>query len=271
MAEYNDILIFGVRNNAQTPDTGFIVTPNEFGQMLGDDPGTLLDEIHSARAAFGDSVWAGFDKDGETYSVRMVKIVEDISKDITGAAAYMAKSINHFGSVPFAFPTQAVREELSKFLEPDLRLPSDRIDHKSDLYNYNVAFIFQSCGLLHVERRRRSVTQGEAVVVAGSNSAMIHYGDNIYLPSPTELKRLGSSLPELSASYGPIVDGWVSRYSDSYLLQSALRNRPVLIRAAIRSEKLQPPRTAAALDTLISGARSRTNTAEQTTSKDLSR
>lgn len=271
MAEYNDILIFGVRRTAQTGDTGFIVTPDEFGQMLGDAPATLLEEIRSARAAFGDSVWAGFDKDGDTYSVRMVKIVEDISKDITGSAAYMAKSISSYGDIPFAFPTQATREELSKFLEPDLRLPSDRIDHKSDLYNYNVAFIFQSCGLLHVERRRRSVTQGEAVVVAGSNSAMILYGDNIYLPSPTELKRLGSSLSELSASYGPIVDGWVSRYSDSYLLQSALRNRPVLIRAAIRSEKLQPPRTAAALDTLISGARSRTNTAEQTPLKDLSR
>ena len=269
MAEYNDILIFGVRRTAQTGDTGFIVTPDEFGQMLGDAPATLLEEIRSAREAFGDSVWAGFDKDGDTYSVRMVKMVEDISKDITGSAAYMAKSISSYGDVPFAFPTQATREELSKFLEPDLRLPSDRIDHKSDLYNYNVAFI--SCGLLHVERRRRSVTQGEAVVVAGSNSAMIHYGDNIYLPSPTELKRLGSSLSELSASYGPIIDGWVSRYSDSYLLQSALRNRPVLIRAAIRSEKLQPPRTAAALDTLISGARSRTNTAEQTPPKDLSR
>ncbi len=271
MAEYNDILIFGVRRTAQTGDTGFIVTPDEFGQMLGDAPATLLEEIRSAREAFGDSVWAGFDKDGDTYSVRMVKMVEDISKDITGSAAYMAKSISSYGDVPFAFPTQATREELSKFLEPDLRLPSDRIDHKSDLYNYNVAFIFQSCGLLHVERRRRSVTQGEAVVVAGSNSAMIHYGDNIYLPSPTELKRLGSSLSELSASYGPIIDGWVSRYSDSYLLQSALRNRPVLIRAAIRSEKLQPLRTAAALDTLISGARSRTNTAEQTPPKDLSR
>ena len=211
MAEYNDVLIFGVRNNAQTPDTGFIVTPDEFGQMLGDAPDMLLDEIRSAREAFGEGVWAGFDKDGETYSVRMVKMVEDISKDITGAAAYMAKSISSYGDVPFAFPTQATREELSKFLEPDLRLPSDRIDHNSDLYNYNVAFIFQSCGLLHVERRRRSVTQGEAVVVAGSNSAMILYGDNIYLPSPTELKRLGSSLSELSASYGPIVDGWVSR------------------------------------------------------------
>lgn len=271
MAEYNDILIFGVRNTAQTPDTGFIVTPDEFGHMLDAAPATLLEEIRSAREAFGDSVWAGFDKDGETYSVRMVKMVEDISKDITGTAAYMAKSISSYGDIPFAFPTQATREELSKFLEPNLRLPSDRIDHNSDLYNYNVACIFQSCGLLHVERRRRSVTQGEAVVVAGSNSAMILYGDNIYLPSPTELKRLGPSLSELSASYGPIVDGWVSRYSDSYLLQSALRNRPDLIRAAIRSEKLQPPRTAAALDTLISGARSRTNTAEQTPPKDLSR
>lgn len=271
MAEYNDILIFGVRNNAQTPDTGFIVTPDEFGQMLGEAPATLLDEIRSAREAFGDSVWAGFDKDGETYSVRMVKMVEDISKDITGAAAYMAKSISSYGDVPFAFPTQATREELSKFLEPDLRPPHDPPDHDSDFYNYNVACIFQSCGLLHVERQRRSVTQGEAAVMAGSNFAMIHYGDDIYLPTPTELKSLGSSPSEISASYGPIVNGWVSRYSDSYLLQSALRNRPVLIRAAIRSEKLQPPRTAAALDTLISGARSRTNTAEQTTSKDLSR
>ena len=271
MAEYNDILIFGVRNTAQTPDTGFIVTPDEFGQMLDAAPATLLEEIRSAREAFGDSVWAGFDKDGETYSVRMVKMVEDISKDITGSAAYMAKSISSYGDIPFAFPTQATREELSKFLEPNLRLPSDRIDHNSDLYNYNVACIFQSCGLLHVERRRRSVTQGEAVVVAGSNSAMILYGDNISLPSPTELKSLGSSLSELSASYGPIVDGWVSRYSDAVLIQSALQQCPDLIRAAIRSENLLPPKTAAALDTLISGARSRTNTAEQTTPKDLSR
>lgn len=38
MAEYNDILIFGVRRTAQTPDTGFIVTPDEFGQMMGDAP-----------------------------------------------------------------------------------------------------------------------------------------------------------------------------------------------------------------------------------------
>lgn len=38
MAEYNDILIFGVRRTAQTGDTGFIVTPDEFGQMLGDAP-----------------------------------------------------------------------------------------------------------------------------------------------------------------------------------------------------------------------------------------
>lgn len=271
MAEYNDILIFGVRNNAQTPDTGFIVTPNEFGQMLGDAPATLLEEIRSAREAFGDSVWAGFDKDGDTYSVRMVKMVEDISKDITGAAAYMAKSISSYGDISFAFPTQATREELSKFLEPNLRLPSDRIDHNSDLYNYNVACIFQSCGLLHVERRRRSVTQGEAVVVAGSNSAMILYGDNISLPSPTELKSLGSSLSELSASYGPIVDGWVSRYSDAVLIQSALQQCPDLIRAAIRSENLLPPKTAVSLDSRISEARSRMNAAEQNTSKDLSR
>ena len=107
--------------------------------------------------------------------------------------------------------------------------------------------------------------------MAGSNFAMIHYGDDIYLPTPTELTSLGSSPSEISASYGPIVNGWVSRYSDSYFLQSALRNRPDLIRAAIRSEKLQPPRTAAALDALISGARSRTNTAEQITPKNLSR
>lgn len=271
MAVYNDILIFGVRNNAQTPDTGFIVTLDEFGQMLSDDPNTLLDEIRSAREAFGESVWAGFDKDGASYSVRMVKMVEDISKDITGSAAYMAKSISSYGDVPFAFPTQATREELSKFLESDLRLPSDRIDHNSDLYNYNVACIFQSCGLLHVERQRRSVTQGEAAVMAGSNFAMIHYGDDIYLPTPTELKSLGSSPSEISALYGPIVNGWVSRYSDAFFVQSALQQCPDLIRAAIRSDKLQPPRTAAALDALISEARSRTNAAEQIIPKGHSR
>lgn len=271
MAEYNDILIFGVRNNAQTPDTGFIVTPDEFGQMLGDVPDTLLDEIRIAREAFGDGVWAGFDKDGETYSVRMVKMVEDISKDITGAAAYMAKSISSYGDVPFAFPSQATREELSKFLDPDLRLQNDQPDHDSDFYNYNVGCIFQSCGLLHAERQRRSVTQGEAVVMAGSNFAMVHYGDDIYLPTPTEMSSLGSSPAEIAGAYGPIVNGWVSRYSDLFLIQSALQQCPDLIRAAIRSEKLQPPRTAAALDTLISEARSRTNTAEQTTPKGLSR
>lgn len=271
MAEYNDILIFGVRRTAQTPDTGFIVTPDEFGQMMGDAPDTLLNEIRSAREAFGASVWAGFDKAGAAYSVRMVKMVEDISKDITSAAAYMAKSINHFGAVPFAFPTQAVRDELSKFLDPDLRLQNDQPDHNVDFYNYNVGSIFQSCGLLHVERQRSSVTQGEAVVMVGNDFAMTHYADDIYLPTPAELMSLGSSPSEIAGTYGPIVNGWVSRYSDLFLIQSALQQCPDLIRAAIRSEKLQPPRTAAALDTLISEARSRTNTAEQTTPKDLSR
>lgn len=271
MAEYNDILIFGVRRTAQTGDTGFIVTPDEFGQMLGDDPDTLLNEIRSAREAFGDSVWAGFDKDGDTYSVRMVKMVEDISKDITGAAAYMAKSINHFGSVPFAFPTQAVREELSKFLDPDLRLQNDQPDHNVDFYNYNVGCIFQSCGLLHVERHRSSVTQGEAYVMAGKDTTIVQFFDDIHRPSPNQLLGMSLSSADIQSRYGPIVDGWVSRFTDAFLIQGALHHYPDRIRTAIRSEKLQPPRTAAALDTLISGARSRTNTAEQTTPKDLSR
>lgn len=283
MAEYNDILIFGVRNNAQTPDTGFIVTPNEFGQMLGDDPGTLLDEIHSARAAFGDSVWAGFDKDGETYSVRMVKIVEDISKDIISTAAYMAKSISSYGDVPFAFPSQAARDELAKFLDSELRAVSpsykseklssqdERPDPHADFYNYNVGCIFQTCGLLHVERQRRSVTQGEAVVMVGNNFAMTHYGDDIYLPTPAELISLGSSPSEIAGTYGSIINGWVSRYSDAFLIQSALQQCPDLIRAAIRSENLLPPKTAVSLDSRISEARSRMNAAEQVPSKDLSR
>ena len=271
MAEYNDILIFGIRRTAQTPDTGFIVTPDEFGQMLGDAPDTLLNEIRSAREAFGDSVWAGFDKDGETYSVRMVKMVEDISKDITGAAAYMAKSISSYGDVPFAFPTQATREELSKFLEPDLRLPSDRIGHNSDLYNYNVACIFQSCGLLHVERHRSSVTQGEAYVMAGKDTTIVQFFDDIHRPSPNQLLGMSLSSADIQSRYGPIVDGWVSRFTDAFLIQGALHHYPDRIRTAICSENLLPPKTAVSLDSRISEARSRRNAAEQNTSKDFSR
>lgn len=271
MAEYNDILIFGVRRTAQTPDTGFIVTPDEFGQMMGDAPDTLLNEIRSAREAFGDSVWAGFDKDGDTYSVRMVKMVEDISKYITGAAAYMAKSINHFGAVPFAFPTQAVREELSKFLDPGLRLQNDQPDHNVDFYNYNVGCIFQSCGLLHVERHRSSVTQGEAYVMAGKDTTIVQFFDDIHRPSPNQLLGMSLSSADIQSRYGPIVDGWVSRFTDAFLIQGALHHYPDRIRTAICSENLLPPKTAVSLDSRISEARSRTNTAEQTTSKDLSR
>lgn len=283
MAEYNDILIFGVRNNAQTPDTGFIVTPDEFGQMLGDDPNTLLDEIRSAREAFGDSVWAGFDKDGASYSVRMVKMVEDISKDIAGAAAYMAKGISSYGDVPFAFPSQAAREELSKFLDPALRMAAPPHEAKKqaassekpasdfNYYNYNVRSIFQSCGLLHVERHRSSVTQGEAVVMAGGNFAMIHYGDDIYLPTPKQMMAMGASPSEIETTYGPIINGWISCYSNDFLLQSALQQCPDLIRAALRSENLLPPKAAVSLDNRISEARSRTNAAEQIIPKGHSR
>lgn len=272
MAKCSDILVFGVRRNAQTSNTGFIMTPDEFSQMLGDAPDKLLEEIRSAREAFGDSVWAGFDKDGDAYSVRMVKMVENISNDIRSAAAYMAKGISSYDDVPFAFPSQAAREELSKFLDPTLCAVS--LSHEAEapnFYNYNLRCIFQSCGLLHVERHRSSVTQGEAVVMAGSNFAMIHYGDDIYLPTPTELTSLGSSPSEISAPYGPIMSGWVSRYSDAFLLQSAIEQCPDLIRAAIRSEKLLPPRFKASLDSRISDASSRTDTAEQITPKDLSR
>ena len=246
MAEYNDILIFGVRRTAQTGDTGFIVTPDEFGQMLGDAPDTLLNEIRSAREAFGDSVWAGFDKDGDSYSVRMVKMVEDISKDITGSAAYMAKSISSYGDVAFAFPTQAVREELSKCLDPDLRLQNDQPDHNVDFYNYNVGCIFQSCGLLHVERHRSSVTQGEAYVMAGKDTTIVQFFDDIHRPSPNQLLGMSLSSADIQSRYGPIVDGWVSRFTDAFLIQGALHHYPDRIRTAIRSEKLQPPRTAAA-------------------------
>lgn len=270
MAEYDDILIFGVRSNAQTPDTGFIVTPEEFGQMLGDAPDTLLAEIRDARDAFGDSVWAGFDKDGSSYSVRMVKTVEAISKDINGAAAYMAKSIESYGDVPFAFPSYAARKELSKFLDSAF-CSSSHEAKDPNFYNYNLRCIFQSCGLLHVERHRSSVTQGEAVVMAGRDSAMVHYGDDIHLPSPNQLLSMGFSSADIQARYGSIIDGWVSRYTDAFLIQSALQQCPDLIRAAIRSENLRPPRTAVSLDNRISDARSRTNTAEHAIPKDLSR
>lgn len=272
MAMCSDILVFGVRRNAQTPATGFIVTPDEFGQMLGDDPDSLLDEIRSAREGFGDGVWAGFDKDGDAYSVRMVKMVEDISKDIRSAAAYMAKGISSYDDVPFAFPSQAAREELSKFLDPALCDAS--LSHESEatnFYNYNLRCIFQSCGLLHVDRHRSSVTQGEAVVMAGDNFSMIHYGDDIFLPTPLELMNLGPSLAMIREAHGPIMNGWVSRYSDAFLIQSALEQCPDLIRTAIRSENLHPPKTLASLDSRISDAHSRTDTAEQITPKDLSR
>lgn len=272
MAKCSDILVFGVRRNAQTSNTGFIMTPDEFSQMLGDAPDKLLEEIRSARESFGDSVWAGFDKDGDAYSVRMVKMVENISNDIRSAAAYMAKGISSYDDVPFAFPSQAAREELSKFLDPTLCAVS--LSHEAEapnFYNYNLRCIFQSCGLLHVERQRRSVTQGEAVVMVGNNFATTHYGDDIYLPTPAELISLGSSPSEIAGTYGPIINGWVSRYSDAFLIQSALQQCPNLIRVAIRSEKLLPPRTAVSLDNRISEARSRTNTASQTTPKDLSR
>ena len=283
MAEFNDILIFGVRSNAQTPGTGFIVTPDEFGQMLGDAPDALLDEIRNARKAFGASVWAGFEKDGATYSVRMIKMVEDISKDISGAAAYMAKSISSYGDVLFAFPSHAAREELAKFLDPALRVyppPHDlddavpygaRSNPDCDMYQRNVRCIFQSCGLLYVERQRPSVTQGEATVMAGSNFAIVHYSDDIYLPTPKQLMDMGPSPADIQATHGPIMGGWVSRYTDAFLLQSALQQYPDLLRASIRSKKLLPPKTAGSLDNRISEAHSRMNSASQTTSKDLSR
>ena len=107
--------------------------------------------------------------------------------------------------------------------------------------------------------------------MVGNNFAMTHYGDDIYLPTPAELISLGSSPSEIAGTYGPIINGWVSRYSDAFLIQSALQQCPDLIRVAIRSEKLLPPRTAVSLDNRISEARSRTNTASQTTPKDLSR
>ena len=281
MAEYNDILIFGVRSNAQTPDTGFIVTPDEFGQMLSDAPDALLDEIRAARESFGDSVWTGFDKTGASYSVRMVKMVEDISKDTSAAAAYMAKSIRSYGEALFAFPSQAAREELSKLLSRMLQVSipsrysawqaekqanSAAWDHVKD-----VQAIFSACGLLHAERSRSSVTQGEALIIVGRNQTAVRYADNIYLPTSGELMRMGFSPSEIEAAYGPIIGGWISKYSNEYLVQQALLRYPEEIKDALRSPELLPPKTASSLDIRISEARSRTNTAEQVSSNDLSR
>lgn len=258
----DDILIFGERED-DIRRCAFVTTPAELSELFGYDPGQLIEELSTTRANFGEGVYAIYEKDNTHYFLRSTN---RLSQDAIAAAVYIADSMRIGRYSSFETPSAETCKALGRLLQPifDAGLYDVHRDHnvmdalayakEQPVYLDALRDIFICFHLMSVERDRRSVTQGEAVVNCAGKQ-VVRYGDEMYLQTRSGDFSSGFKMISDAQHHGPVIGGWGSIKPDEHFIRVSLTQYPAQIVQNL--ENPQALEQSFPLDALIHAANSK--------------
>lgn len=259
----DDTLLFGERED-DLRRCAFLTTPRELANTFGFAPERLLDDLRKTRSNFGSGVYAIYAKDDTHYFVRGT---DRISRDPAYAAACIAEALRSGKYGEVETPSAETCKAMTKLLQPifdagmeDVRLQHNVMDARAYAEEHPVYIdalhdIFTGFHLMSVERDRRSVTQGEAVVSCAGDTVS-RYGDEMYLQTGTGDFSSGFRTVTRAQHYGPVIGGWGSIKPDDTFIRAALTQFPKRVCQCLENPKNLEQ--SFPLDALIHAAKSKT-------------
>lgn len=259
----DDTLLFGERED-DLRRCAFLTTPRELAKTFGFTPEHLMEDLRKTRSNFGDGMCAIYGKDGIHYFVRSTNL---ISRDAALAAATIADALHNGKYSVVETPSAETCKVLPRLLQPifDAGFYDVHRDHnvmdalayakEQPAYLDALRDIFICFHLMNVERDRRSVTQGEAVVNCAGKQ-VVRYGDEMYLQTRCGDFSSGFRTVTHAQHHGPVIGGWGSIKPDEHFIRVSLTQYPARIRQNL--ENPQSLEQSFPLDALIHAARTKT-------------